>query len=234
MDIRTYDAKICPGWEVGESTDVNAQPDPTVAVAGKSVNMLTTTSGTNSERHSKEQLLGEPLEGDSRLLGLFNALTVDESNLTAQQFSLIKSLVVEYLDVFTLDVSELRSTNLVSHTINTGDSPPVRQPVRRTPFILHEKMEELIQNNMAQGVIQHSSSPWASPVVLVEKKDDSYRFCVDYRCLNAVTRMYVFPLPKVDDTLDMLSLTQYFSILDLAAEYWQVQMNKDSQEKNSF
>ena len=92
--------------------------------------MLTTVSGTNSERHPEEQLLGEPLERDSQLLRLFNALTVDKSNLTAEQFSLIKSLVVEYSDVFALDVSELGSTNLVSHTINTGDSPPVRQPVR--------------------------------------------------------------------------------------------------------
>ena len=125
-----YDATICPGWEVGGSTDVNALPDSTVAVSGGSVNMLATASGTNSERHPEEQLLGEPLEGDSRLLRLFNALTVDESNLTAEQFSLIKSLVVEYSDVFSLDVSELGSTNLVSHTINTGDSPPVRQPVR--------------------------------------------------------------------------------------------------------
>ena len=131
-------------------------------------------------------------------------------------------------------MSELRSTNLVSHTINTGDSFPVRQPVRRIPFALREKMEELIQNMMAQGVIQHSSTSWASPVVLVEKKDDSYCFCIDYRCLNAVTRMDVFPLPKVDDTLDMLSQTQYFSILDLAARYWQVQMNKGSQEKTAF
>ena len=226
-----YDATICPGWEVGGSTDVNALPDSAVAVSGGSVNMLTTASGTNGERHPEEQLLGEPLEGDSRLLRLFNALTVDESNLTAEQFSLIKSLVVEYSDVFALDVSELESTNLVSHTINTGDSLPVRQPVRRTPFALREKMEELIQNMMAQGVIQHSNSPWASLVVLVEKKDGSYRFCVDYRRLNAVTRMDVFPLPQVDDTLDMLSQTQYFSTLDLAAGYWQVQMDKDSQEK---
>ena len=62
-------------------------------------------------------------------------------------------------------------------------------------------MEELIQNMIAQGVIQNSSSPWASPVVLVEKRDGSYRFCVDYRCLNAVTKMDVFPLSRVDDTL---------------------------------
>ena len=147
---------------------------------------------------------------------------------------MLKSLVAEYSDVFALDMSELGLTDLVSHTISTGDSLPIRQPVRRTTFALHEKMEELIWNMMAQGVIQHSSSPWASPVELVEKGDGSYRFCVDYRHLNAVTKMDVFPLVRVDDTLDMLSHTQYFSTLDLAAGYWQVQMDKDSQEKAAF
>ena len=83
--------------------------------------------------------------------------------------------------VFALDMLELGLTDLVSHTINTGDNPPIQQPVRRTPFALHEKMEELMQNMMAQGVIQHSSSPWASPLVIVEKRDGSYRFCVDYK-----------------------------------------------------
>ena len=70
---------------------------------------------------------------------------------------------------------------------------------------------------MEQGVIQHSNSPWARPVVLVEKKDGSYRFCVDCRHLNSVTKMDVFPLPRVDDTLNMLSQTQCFSTLGLAA-----------------
>ena len=70
-------------------------------------------------------------------------------------------------------------------------------------------MEELVQNMLAQGVIQHSSSPWTSPVVLVEKKDGSYRFCVDYRRLNAVTKMDVFPLPRVDDTLDILQVMPF-------------------------
>ena len=145
-------------------------------------------------------------------------------------------MVAEYSDVFALDMSELGLTDLVSHTIyiNTGDNPPIWQPVRHAPFALREKMEELIQNMMAQGVIQHSSSLWASPVILVEKRDGSYHFCVDYRCLNAVTKIDVFPLPRVDDTLDMLSQTWYFSTLDLTAGYWQVQMDNDSQEKTAF
>ena len=81
-------------------------------------------------------------------------------------------------------------------------------------------MEKLVQKMMEQGVIQHSSSPWASPVVLVEKKDGNYRFCVDYRQLNSVAKMDVFPLSCVDDTLNILAQTQYFSTLDLVAEYW--------------
>ena len=87
---------------------------------------------------------------------------------------------------------------------------------------------------MAQGVIQHSNSPWTSPVMLVEKRDGSHQFCVDYRQLNAVTKINVFPLPQVDDALDMLLQVQYFSTLDLTAGYWQVQMDKDSQEKTAF
>ena len=87
---------------------------------------------------------------------------------------------------------------------------------------------------LAQGVIQNSNSPWASPVVLIKQKDGSHRFCVDYRRLNGLTKMDVFPLPCVDDTLDILSQTQYFSMLDLAAGYWQVRMDGDSQEKTAF
>ena len=84
---------------------------------------------------------------------------------------------------------------------------------------------------MDQGVVQPSYSPWASPIVLV-KKDGGTRFCVDFRRLNAITKQDVFPLPRIDDTLDLLSSARYFTTLDLASEYWQVKMAPESQEKN--
>ena len=83
-----------------------------------------------------------------------------------------------------------------------GDSVPIKQAARQIPFALRKMVEDMVQNMLDQDVIKPSSSPWSSPVVLVEKKDDSKCFCVDYRRLNSVTKMDVFPLPRVDDTLD--------------------------------
>ena len=224
------DATVYPGWEA-DGDAIMSVDTPLSSAAGMSVNTLIAGSDTDGEEVNQpsEQLL----KGDSQVLKLLNTLTMSESDLTVDQLVSLKTLIAEYSVVFALDMSELGLTDLVSLTINTGDNPPIRQPVRRTPFALHEKMEELIQNMMVQGVIQHSSSPWANLVVLVEKRDGSYRFCVDYRHLNAVTKMDVFPLPHVDDTLDMLLQTRYFT-LDLAPRYLQVQMDNDSQENTAF
>ena len=84
------------------------------------------------------------------------------------------------------------------------------------------------------GIIQPSSSPWASPIVLVRKKDGTMCFCIDYRKLNTVTKADKFPFPRIDDLLDQLGKAQYFSTLDLAAGYWQIRINETSKEKTAF
>ena len=79
---------------------------------------------------------------------------------------------------------------------------------------------------LAKDVIQPSSSPWASPIVLVGKKDGSICYCIDYRKVNSVTRKDAYPLPRVDDTLDTLSGSRWFTTLDLISGYWQVEMEE--------
>lgn len=70
--------------------------------------------------------------------------------------------------------------------------------------------------------------------MLVAKKDGTTRFCVDYRRLNAITKMDIFPLPHIDDSLDLLAKSKYFTVLDLASGYWQVAMEEESREKTAI
>ena len=84
------------------------------------------------------------------------------------------------------------------------------------------------------GQIEASDSPWSSPVVLVTKKDGGTRFCVDYRQLNDATTKDAYPLPQIDDTLDMLAGKQWFSTLDLASGYWQVSLSQEARVKTAF
>ena len=150
---------------------------------------------------------------------LGHALELETTPLPQEESRQLKELVLEYANVFALDPSELGTTNMVRHMIDTEDSHPVRQLPRRVPFAPCGRVEEIVDDMLQRGFVVPSRSPRASPIVLVAKKDGTIRFCIDYRRLNAVTKMDVFPLPRIDDSLALLSDCKYFTTLDLATGY---------------
>ena len=99
---------------------------------------------------------------------------------------------------------------------------------------MQKEMEEQIDNMLKKDVITPSKSPWAIGIVLVKEKDGSKRFCIDYRRLNDVTIKDAYPLPRIDESLDQLAGSCWFSCLDMNSGYWQVELDPEDRQKTVF
>jgi len=164
-------------------------------------------------------------QGNDTFLGLFASPNV--SNRLAE-------LLVKWKSVFSLHDFDTGHTDVVTHEINLTDDRPIKIPHRRIPPHMYEEVKNHIQEMLNAGHIRASNSPWAAPIVLVRKKDNSLRFCVDYRSLNQKTIRDAFPLPRIEETLDALSGAKYFTSLDLRAGYWQVGVKEEHKERTAF
>ncbi|BHF68548.1 hypothetical protein SprV_0301158400 [Sparganum proliferum] len=121
--------------------------------------------------------------------------------------------------LFSWSTDTISRTRIVEQTIDTGDARPIWQPPRRIPVRYRDEVDKLLDELLRAKFIRPSSSPWASPIALVPKKDSSRRPCIDYRRLNAVTVRDSFPLPRLYDTIDALGQAVWFSTLDLKSGY---------------
>ncbi|UYV68139.1 hypothetical protein LAZ67_5003162, partial [Cordylochernes scorpioides] len=113
-------------------------------------------------------------------------------------------------------------------TLAHGSLPAEGEPKERD--IIKDQIDEMLK----EGIIRPSSSPWSFPVILVKKRDGKFRFCVDYRKLNEVTVKDVYPIPRIDDVMDILQGSKYFSAIDLRSGYWQVEIEEKDKEKTAF
>ena len=137
----------------------------------------------------------------------------------------------EFSDVFS---NQPGRTNVIEHRIILTTDKPIRQCPYRIPQAYREKVKKEIEEMEENGIIRKSKSEWASPLVIVPKKDGSLRLCVDFRRLNAVSEFDAYPMPLVEEVLDRMGSANYLSTLDMTKGYWQIPLAEESKDKTAF
>ena len=148
----------------------------------------------------------------------------------------LKNLINDYEDVFPDELpNELPPKRAVDHEIELKtDARPVSiSPYRLAPVEL-EELKKQLNELLEKGLIRPSKSPWGAPVLFVKKKDGSKRLCIDYRALNKMTIKNGYPLPRIDDILDRVSGSKYFSSIDLRSAYHQIRVAENDIPKTAF
>ena len=163
-----------------------------------------------------------------------NTLDLKDLDVPEQYRSKIEKLVLRNQDLFASKDSELGHTDTVKMQIEVENHEPIKMRPYRTPIKTREVIDKAINEMLDADVIRRSRSPWSFPVVIVDKKDGSKRFCVDFRKLNQVTKKNSYRLSLIDDILALLGKAKYFTSLDLKSGYWQVAMDEQDKEKTAF
>ena len=159
---------------------------------------------------------------------------VDNTDLSDAYKVKCANLILKYQDIFVSSADRLGRTNVTTHRIDTGAHAPIKQRMRPIPFAQHDLVNRELDKMLSLGVIEPSDSPWSSPIVLARKKNGQIRFCIDFRAVNSITRKDSYPLPNILQTFDTLKGAQYFSTLDLASGYWQIEMHPEDKAKTAF
>ena len=163
-------------------------------------------------------------------------LTYASPALTSDQTEMVADLIYKNRDVFALSLADLPGTNLIQHDIVTCGEPK-RQRAFRHSLPARDEIEKQVKEMLAHGIVRESDSLWASPVILVSKRDDLQpRLCVDLRAMNLQTKPLHFPLPTLSSVLDVLAerAPKFYGALDLKSGFWQVPLTPRGQECCSF
>ena len=129
--------------------------------------------------------------------------------------------VLAYHDIFTLEGNELGCTSAIEHNIRIENS---KERFQCIPLPLLEEVHASLQDMLEVGAIHPSQSPWCNAVVLVQKKDGTLRFCVDFRCLKVQTKKDSYPLPRIQEALESMAASAHFLSMDFKSGFWQIKM----------
>ena len=154
---------------------------------------------------------------------------------TQDQEQELAELLRKYQDVFSRFDGDVDRTKMVEHSIPLMEGArPIRQSPHRLGPQKEAEADRQVQELLEKGLIKPANGAWSSPVVMVRKKDEGWRFCIDYGQLDAITQQDAYPIPRIDESLDALAGIRYFSTLDLTSGYWQVPLDLDAQAKSAF
>lgn len=156
------------------------------------------------------------------------------TTLSSSELQVVKELLAQHATCFAQSSTDVGSCKVEQHCIPTGDAKPISQRPRRLSPAQRDLVKSLIKDLIDANIVRPSRSPWASPLVLVAKKDGTTRMCVDYRRLNAVTEDIVYPFPRIEDALQALTGSKYFSVMDLVSGFYQIAMHPDDIQKTAF
>ena len=146
----------------------------------------------------------------------------------------VRELVLAYHDVFALESNELGFTSAIEHEICIENSEPFKEWFWRIPPTLLEEVCASLRDMLEAGVIRLSQSPWCNVVVLVQKKDGTLHFCVNFRCLNAWMKKDLYPLPHIQEALESMAGSAHFLTMDFKSGFWQIKMTPESQQYTAF
>jgi cell fate (sporulation/competence/biofilm development) regulator YlbF (YheA/YmcA/DUF963 family) len=159
------------------------------------------------------------------------AKVINYDNLDPKQRAVINQIRDEFQR---LSAKGLGRTTAITHVINTEGSLPIKQRYYPVSPAIQQRMKGEIERMLALDVIEESSSPWSSPLVMVNKPNGKIRLCLDSRKLNSVSKKDQYPLPYVSNILDRLGEARFLSSIDLREAFWQIPLEENSKEATAF
>lgn len=155
-------------------------------------------------------------------------------NLSKSQKDIADDIIKRYKSISFEEKGELGRTNLICHKIDTGDNLPIKQRSYRLSPIKQQALINEVDKMLEWKVIEKCESPWLSPVLITPKKNGEWRFCVDSRKLNSITRKDAYSLPLINEILDHLKNAKYLSSIDIAKAFWEIPLNPVDKDKTAF
>lgn len=179
-------------------------------------------------RETEEQLSQTRKDSENDVVSLIN---FEKEAISQDELEQGRRLISDYNDIFSKSDIDVGRAKNVYHKIELQDDRYFKQRYRRIPPAMISEVIDHIKLLLRSGIIRKSHSPWSSNVVLVKKKDNSLRLCIDFRQLNKSTKKDAYALPRIEEMLDCLAGNKYFSVLDLKSGYHQVEIFEPHKER---